>query len=196
MTKENQMSNLKTPKFIVSYPSVFEPKKNDQNGKLEYSLCAIFPKGADLSALEKAVTKLLESKFGVDRSKWPRPLKSPFRKHEDRMKVDDKGNEYFPVPYEAGGIFMNLKSKFKPGLVDQQVRPITDQSSFYPGCVAIATLGEPYYYEHQGNKGIAFGLNNIQKVADGAPLVSRVKVEDEFSPVEGAGSSDTDGLFN
>ena len=36
-----------------------------------------------------------------------------------------------------------------------------------------------------GNKGIAAGLGNIQKVRDGEPLGSRMNAKDEFDAVDG-----------
>lgn len=191
------MANAKTPKFRVSYPQVFEPKKNDLNGKMEYSVMAVFPKGADLSALKKAAEEEIEKKLGKDRAKWPKNLRSPFRPHEDRMKTDEvTGKEYLPEPFEAGGFWMNLKSTQKPQLVDQQVKHISDQSSFYPGCWAIASVNS-FYYDQKGNKGISFGLGNLQKVADGDPLSGRTKAEDDFAPVESSDSgADTNSLFN
>lgn len=41
------------------------------------------------------------------------------------------------------------------------------------------------YKESNGNKGIAAGLGNIQKVRDGEPLGSRMNAKDEFDAVDG-----------
>ena len=46
-----------TPEFRVSFPVVFKPKKNDLSGEDEYSIVALFPKGADLTALKNAAAK-------------------------------------------------------------------------------------------------------------------------------------------
>lgn len=40
-------------------------------------------------------------------------------------------------------------------------------------------------YNSNGNKGIAAGLGNIQKVRDGEPLGSRMNAKDEFEAVDG-----------
>ena len=71
------MANVTTPKFRVSYPNVFEAKKNDLTGKMEYSIVALFKKGENLDALKKAVTDEIEKKLGPDKSKWPKNLRSP-----------------------------------------------------------------------------------------------------------------------
>ena len=42
-----------------------------------------------------------------------------------------------------------------------------------------------YAYDAKGNKGYAFGLQNIQKLEEGEPLSGRAKAEDEFQAIEG-----------
>jgi hypothetical protein len=41
-----------------------------------------------------------------------------------------------------------------------------------------------YSFNTNGNKGIAFGLNNLQKIRDGEPLGSRSRAEDDFAADE------------
>lgn len=173
------MANVMTPKFRVSYPNVFKAKRNDLNGKDEYSIVALFKKGEDLSALKKAVEDCLTEKLGADKSKWPKNLKSPFR---DQGEREGSG-------YEAGATFINLKSSQKPGVVDANVQPIIDENEFYAGCYARATV-RPYYYDQKGNKGIAFGLQNVQKVSEGEPLSGRASATNEFAPVASTESND------
>lgn len=175
-----------TPRFRVSFPQVFEPKRNDLNGKDEYSIVALFPKGCDLTVLKKAAQAAIEEKWGKDQSKWPKTIRTPFRDQGERAKTDEAtGKTYLPNGYEDGAIYLNLKSKQRPGLVDKNVQPIIEQSEFYAGCWAIATVS-CYAYDQKGNKGVAFGLNNIQKVAEGDALGGRTKAENDFAPVEGA----------
>jgi len=40
------MGKLNTPEFRVAFPQVFTAKKNDLNGKDEYSVVALFPKAS------------------------------------------------------------------------------------------------------------------------------------------------------
>jgi hypothetical protein len=185
------MSNVITPKFRVSYPNVFTPKLNDLNGKNEYSTVCLFKKGEDLSALKKAAEACLVEKLGADKAKWPKNLKSPFRDQGEKEK-----DGALPDGYEAGAIFMTVKSSQKPGLVDASNQDIIDPVAFYAGCYARASL-RPYYYDQKGNKGVAFGLQNIQKLADGESLGGgRVKASDEFEPVQQAEGGDAGGLFD
>ena len=63
------------------------------------------------------------------------------------------------------------------------MRPLRDLQG--PGYV------NAYAYDNKG-RGVAFGLQMIQKTRDGEPLgASRGNPEDAFSPIEGLGSEDT-----
>lgn len=174
-----------TPKFRVSYPKVFKPEINKLSKQPEYSLVALFPKGADLSKLKAAAKEAIIKKWGADPNKWPDNLRTPFRDQKERAKKLDDGRRVLPDGYEEGAIYINLKSKQKPGVVDQNVQPILDETEFYAGCYAVASLNA-YAYDQAGNRGVAFGLNNIQKVADGDPFSGRPKPEDDFAPIAGA----------
>ena len=173
-------TTVNTPRFRVSYPNVFKARKNDLSGKDEFSVVALFPKGADLSGLKKAAEQVLVDKFGADKSKWPKGMRNPFRDQAEREKEGK-----LPEGLEAGAIFINLKSMQRPGVVDQNVQDIIEERQFYAGCWAIASV-RPYFYDQKGNKGVAFGLGNIQKVAEGDPLGGRTRATDDFKPVEGA----------
>lgn len=191
-----------TPNFRVAFPNVFQAKKNTLSGKDEFGLVALFPKGADLAALKTAAQAALVKKFGEDKTQWPKNLKTPFRDQGDRAKIDpETGKETLPQGYEKGAIYINLKSGERPGVVDQSVQPILDSSLFYGGCWARAHINA-YAYDQAGNRGVAFGLQHVQKVKDGDPFGNRVKVEDAFAPVateagsDSAASTSTDDLFS
>ena len=184
------MSDVLTPEFRVSFPSVFQSRKNDLNGKDEFSLVALFKKGQDLSALKKAAADAVEKKWG---KKVPSSLRTPFRDQGERAKTDDDGNEFLPEGYDRGAIFISLKSTQRPGLVGPNLEEIIDSTEFYAGCYARAKI-RAYAYDIKGNKGVAFGLVNIQKTRNGEPLTGRTKAQDDFSAIpqteSGASASD------
>ena len=74
-------------------------------------------------------------------------------------------------------------SKQAPQIVDRQVQPILDQSEVYSGCYGRVSITF-YAYNSNGNKGIAAGLGNVQKLRDGEPLGSRANAKDEFEAVD------------
>lgn len=184
--------NVMTPIFRVSYPNVFKARRNELSGKDEFSLVALFPKGCDLAVLKQAAQKAIEEKWGADKSKHPKNIRSPFRDQGERK--NDKG---MPAGYEDGAIFLNLKSAQRPGLINGRKEDIIDESEFYAGCWARATVSV-YAYDQAGNRGVAFGLGNLQKVKEGDPLSGRAKAQDEFAAVEDAGleGKDSTSLFS
>jgi hypothetical protein len=172
--------NVITPEFRASFPQVFRAKRNDLNGKDEYSIVALFPKGADLSGLNAQIAAAAAEKFGADKSKWPKGMRNPIRDQSEKEK-DGK----LPDGMEAGAKFITLRSTQRPGLVDGNRQAIIDESDFYAGCFARAQV-RAYAYDQKGNKGVAFGLQNLQKTRDGDPLSGRQKAEDAFEAVAGA----------
>lgn len=185
-----------TPEFRVSYPKVFRPERNDLNGKDEYSLVALFPKGADLSKLKAACKAACEKKFGTDPKKWPKNLRDPFRDQGEREKEDDDGNTYMPDGYVKGAVMLNLKTQKKPGLVNARNEDILDDADFYGGCYARAQVNAAAYNE-KGNAGVSLYLNHIQKLRDGESFGSAPRnAADVFEAVDEASGSAGGGLFD
>ena len=180
--------NVMTPKFRVSYPDVFRPGKADDGGKQKYGVTMLFEKGADLSALIAEANRAGVEKWGADKSKWPKNARNPFK---------DQGEKEYDG-YVPGAMCITAKSNQRPGLVNMKNEDIIDESEFYAGCYARATV-RAFAYENK-SKGIAFGLQNIQKLGDGEPFSGRVKASEDFEPVtpEGvkeAGSKTAADLF-
>ncbi len=173
------MANVLTPFFRVSYPNVFKPKKNELNGKQEYSLVALFPKGADFTALKAAAKEAIDKKWPKDK---PANLKNPLRDQAERAKIVD-GKKVLPPGYEEGAMFSTLKCTNRPGLVDGKNQDIINESDFYAGCWARASVNV-FAYDQAGNRGVSFSLQNIQKWKDDEPLSGRPKASTEFAPVD------------
>ena len=174
------MQKVMTPEFRVSFPNVFKPR-GFEGQEPKYSVVMLFDKSTDISALKQLAQRAVEEKW-PDPAKRPKGLRNPF-KDGDTEKPDVDGYE--------GAIFVNASSKMKPGVVDQNVQPIIDENEFYAGCYARATV-TAYAYNKIGNKGVAFGLQNIQKLRDGEPFTGRSRAEDDFAPVENAGVSEAE----
>ena len=83
----------------------------------------------------------------------------------------------------ADSYFFNANSKQAPQVVDKNVQPILDQSEVYSGCYGRISVNF-YGFSTNGNKGIAAGLGNIQKLRDGESLGGRTNAEDDFDAVE------------
>lgn len=150
-----------TGKVRFSYANVFAPKASVEGGTPKYSVSIIIPKSdkETISKLQKAFEETKAASAGYFGGSVPKNLKGGLR-DGDAEKED--------AAYE-GCYFINANSVQKPGVVDQDLNPILDQSEFYSGCYGRASITF-YPYNAQGSKGIACGLNNVQKLEDGEKL--------------------------
>jgi hypothetical protein len=172
---KNQVTKVVTGVARFSYLNAWEPKSIN-GGDEKYSVSLIIPKGdkETIEAINKAVEKAKKdgvSKFG---GKIPANLKLPLR-DGDIERPDDEAykNSYF----------INANSKDRPQVVDKAVRPILDQSEVYSGCYGRASITF-YAFNSNGNKGIACGLGNLQKIKEGEPLSGRSNASDDFTTEE------------
>ncbi len=143
-----------TGKVRFSYANVWEPKSVN-GGTPKYSVSLIIPK-SDQETLKK-IQDALETAKREGLPKWggiiPNDLKMPL-KDGDKDRSDDA--------VYAGSFFINANSTTRPGIVDENVDPILDQSQFYSGCYGRASINF-FAYNTNGNKGIGAGLQNLQK---------------------------------
>ena len=176
-----------TPKAILSYPHLFEPRPATLGGEPMYSCSLVFEPGTDLSQLEAEALRVAREKWGEKTDLLLRTgkLRLPFR-----TDGEEKG-------YPPGIVFINVRSKQAPGIVDRYAGPdgkpvkITDPSVLYPGAYVRASV-RAFAYDTNGNRGVSFALVNIQKLGDGERLDGRKKAEDEFQAFEQAPASMND----
>lgn len=150
-----------TGKVRFSYANVFAPKASVEGGTPKYSVSIIIPKSdkETIAKLQKAFEETKAASAAYFGGAVPKNLKGGLR-DGDAEKEDEA---------YAGCYFINANSAQKPGVVDQDLNPILDQSEFYSGCYGRASITF-YPYNAQGSKGIACGLNNVQKLEDGEKL--------------------------
>ena len=157
----------------LSYANVWEPASiNGSNPK--YSVSLIIPKtdAKTIDAINAAVDAAIKdgaAKFG---GKIPNKaaLKLPLR--DGDLERDDEAYK--------GAYFVNANSTTAPQIVDRSVQPILDRAEVYSGCYARVSINF-YAFNSNGNRGIACGLGNIQKVRDGEPLGGRSSAADDFA---------------
>lgn len=164
-----------TGEVRLSYAHIWEPSAIEGN-EPKYSVSVIVSKNdkETLRAIKEAVEEAKEAGKGKWNGKIPPVLKTPLR-DGDVERPDDEAY--------AGCYFFNASSKNKPGVVDENVQPILDQSEVYSGCYARVAVNF-YAYNANGNKGVAAGLGNIQKIKDGDSLGGVTRAEDDFEAVE------------
>ena len=164
-----------TGKVRASFVHVFEPQSIN-GSEPKYSCSFIIPKSdtETVRAIQAAIEQAKQegvAKFG---GKIPPNLKIPLR-DGDIDRPDDAAY--------ADSYFVNANSKEKPGVVDRRRLPVTDPLELYSGCYVRASINF-YAFNTNGNRGIAAGLGNIQKWADGEPLNGRARAEDEFGALD------------
>lgn len=159
----------------LSYAHIWEP--DSVNGsEPKYSVSCIIDKDDKdtISKIQKAIELAKEEGKGKWGGKIPANLKTPLRDGD----IDRPEDEAY-----AGCMFLNANSRQAPQVVDKKVQPVLDQSEVYSGCYGRVSVTF-YAYNSNGNKGVAAGLGNVQKLKDGEPLGSRASAKDEFDAVE------------
>lgn len=171
----NATTKVITGKVRASYVHIFKPNAMDGN-EPKYSMSIIIPKSdkKTLAAIKQAVDAAKQAGLATLGGKIPANLKTPLRDGD----IDREDDEAY-----VGCYFINCSSKNKPGIIDQHKQEIMDSTEVYSGCFVRVSLNF-YAYNTNGNKGIAAGLNNVQKWADGDFLGGRSRAEDEFDELE------------
>lgn len=157
----------------LSYANVWEPKSiNGSNPK--YSVSLIIPKSdtETVTAINNAVENAIKAGVGKFGGKIPNraTLKLPLR--DGDVERDD---EAYKDSY-----FVNANSTTAPQIVDRSVQPIMDRNEVYSGCYARVSLNF-YAFNSNGNRGVACGLGNIQKVRDGEALGGKSTAAEDFT---------------
>lgn len=178
------MSKFNNPTKVItgvntrwSYVNAWKPKSINGCAP-KYSVSLIIPK-SDTKTLEKIRTAIQaayeegQSKLKGNGRSVPAlsALKTPLR-DGDAERPDDEAY--------ANSYFVNANSGTAPGIVDADRNPILERSEVYSGVYGRASINF-YAFNSNGNKGIACGLNNLQKIRDGEPLGGKSRAEDDFA---------------
>lgn len=161
-----------TPVFRASFLNAFKPRAAFEGKEPQYSVTMLFDRDTDISDLKKAVKQVIVETWGADKTKWPKNLRTPFKDGDEKNLEAHKGK-----------VVVEARSKNKPGIVDAKLREIIEQEEVYSGCYMRASINA-YAYDVQGNKGVAFGLNNLQKIKDGEAFSGKANAKDDFDEVE------------
>ena len=157
----------------LSYANVWEPVSVN-GGTPKYSVSLIIPKSdtKTIEAINAAIDNAIKAGIGKFGGKIPNKaaLKLPLRDGDVERDDEAYQNSYF----------VNANSPTAPQIVDRAVQPILDRNEVYSGCYARVSINF-YAFNSNGNKGIACGLGNIQKVKDGEQLGGKSSAADDFS---------------
>jgi hypothetical protein len=192
-TSTAKPSKLLTPRFRVSFPSVFE-KASYNNGTPRFSLVGLFFPEKFTDDEKTKWKAILAALNAVSIEAFKKPMKDldrgvyklPFH------KGDEKTYEGYGDPAMRYCTMAN--SKRRPNILDLSGNAIGPEnaSEFYAGCWARASVN-PYAFNNIG-KGLALGLGNLQKLGDDKSFEGFTSAEDDFGSddVSGDFSSDSD----
>lgn len=161
----------------LSYANIFEPKAFEgQEPKYSVSLIISKDDKETIELIEKAIENATnEGKEKYWSGKTPKNLKYPLRDGDEEREDEAYENSYF----------INANSKNAPQIVGKERDRATGKAialgedDVYSGCYANVSVN--FYAYNNVSKGIAAGLGNIQKEADGERLSGAFsKAEDDF----------------
>lgn len=161
----------------LSYANIWQAKSIN-GGTPKFSTSVLIPKSdtVTIAKVKKAIQAAYEEGEGKLKGNGKSAptiasIKTPLR-DGDTERPDDEAY--------AGHWFLNANSNTAPGVVDINRDPIIDTSEIYSGVYARICLSF-YAFNSSGNRGIACGLQSVQKVRNGEPLGGKCKAEDDFN---------------
>lgn len=173
-TKTNTRK-VTSPIFRGAFVNLFEAKPGPDGKNPKFGITMLFDaeaqKSPEFKAMKALANAAVKEKFG---DKVPSNFRNPFRDGKEKPELQGFGE---------GVIFVNATTKQQPGVVDAKVQRILNPDEVYSGAYYRATL-TAYAYDQAGNKGVAFGLQNVQKVRDGEKWAGRVEAEKDFDAID------------
>ena len=166
-----------TPIGTLSFPALYEPDRYSPDSNPRYKAELIFDEGEDITAIQQELARAVQKQ-------WPEPKDRPAGLMDKwPIKRDDEGT-----------LSLRTASKYRPRVFDSSMNQIDDPSVMYAGCRV--KIGG---YAHTYGDGVSFILREVQRVADGEPIVGTHEsefgaVDDEQSEFSGAAGSDDDPL--
>ena len=172
----NQVNSTKvvTGKVRFCYVNVFEPTAMNEGDTPKYNICVLIPKSdtATIDKIKKAIEAAKEAgkaKLADKNGRIPANLKLPLRDGDEERPDDPAFEDHY---------FINANSMRQPSIVDRSLNPIMSRDEFYSGCYGRASIN--FYAFNVSTKGIAAGLNNLQKLEDGEMLAGGSTAEEDF----------------
>lgn len=167
---------ITTGKVRASYVNIFQPRIPENGGEPKYSVTLLIPKtdAATLNAIFAEIEKAKQEGVQKFNGNIPPMCKIPIYDGDGyRPSGEAFGEEC------RGHMVMTASAKNQPVIVDLNMQNIINPADIYSGCFIRASINF-FAYNSNGNKGIGCGLNAVQKIEDGEPLVMRISAEEAF----------------
>lgn len=167
-------TKVATGKVRMSFVHIHKPRSNDR-GEDKFSVTILVPKSdkGTTDALRAAERVAAELKFPGKTAAFYAQLKSVIH---DGDGLRPNGEEFGPECHKHW--VFTASSSDRPGVVDENLEPVTEavKSGDY-GRVSVNAYG----YDTAGNRGVAFGLNNVMLVERGESLGGRSDAASDFA---------------
>lgn len=178
------MSSIRILNATILYPNIFTPvKSNFTNNETEKYKCTLLIDKTDEKMIRTINLAIKEAAEEATQTIWkgirPKERYSPLQDGDGTMK---NGNEWGPECQNKWVI--RASSTRKPGVLDglNGKERMTDPKKLYSGCRVHVTV-DFFGYNVSGNKGIACGIKNIMKIAEGERLDGTRTAEEDFSDI-------------
>jgi len=165
---------------VISYPHLFTARQFQGEGKFWYSAAFLINPRTQADQV-----KALEASCAAAADKlWPRG------EWKERRRLNNPKVFWWPIRDGAekagkngydGMVFVQAKTETRPGVADQDVQPVVDQSLIYPGLVVNGWIRFSAYAKPSW--GVGAYLENVQIVGGGERLGGRPDISDDFEPV-------------
>lgn len=195
------MCRMITPEFRVSHPHVFKAQAPKPTDRKKFSITMLFPKNVDLLGqtcdgkpikLQDIIRNAKLVHYGP-KENWPEDLESPVNDGDGKAGIDKKTGKRKEGYAGHWVIKATTNEDQRPGIVDENAVPITDQAKFYPGCYARAYI-YARRWEYMGKEGVQFILDHVQKTRDGKSFGGKKPIDQVFGPVASEATGDTEGV--
>lgn len=160
-----------------SYANVWEAKSIN-GGTPKFSVSLIVPKSDTVTVAK--IKAAIEAAYHEGQAKLKGSGKTVPSLSSIKTPLRDGDTERPDDPAYANAYFINANSAAAPGVVDADRNVILIRSEVYSGVYGRASINF-YAFNSNGNRGIACGLNNLQKIRDGEPLGGKSRAEDDFA---------------
>lgn len=188
--RKSDPQSVVTGEVRLSFVSLITPRPaQDEDDSPSYGCLVLIPKSDEATLKKLRRAEKAAEEYGKT-AKW----NGKIPKYDSIIRdADEEWDDIDEAPEMKGHMFMWVKSRQRPGIVDRNVEPIIDPTEVYSGMYARLSL-RAFPYAASGNKGVSFGLNHVQKVRDGEMLGGRTRAEDVFDELDDGDEEDDDLL--
>jgi hypothetical protein len=208
MADRGYSENFRAPNCTLGFDKYLftaEERVRDNGQKYEQFGCTlIWEESTPKTVFEKAIVDACVSANWGDAAKVvdlikKGMIKSPFLKGDGAEAHNKKTGELHPG-MGAGKWFLRVGTQIAPPVRYKDPNIQVDRSVVYGGCEVFPVLNAYTWINDKGGKGVSFGLQYLQKVADGTPHysgagggVDATKYHETIADEGGAPSSTTGG---